>query len=65
MPATPIADVTDDGVAELALVENLSWQAGAKVLIYDAFNNRLVKEIVLEETALPINRIGVGIPVCL
>ncbi|MFH1560538.1 MAG: PQQ-binding-like beta-propeller repeat protein [Chloroflexota bacterium] len=49
LPAAPISDITGDGIADLALVKNLTWQAGAKVVLYDVAHNVIVKEIVLEE----------------
>ena len=48
-PATPIKDVTGDGIPDLALAKSLTWQAGARVVIYDVANDRLVKEIVVEK----------------
>ncbi|MFC1935734.1 PQQ-binding-like beta-propeller repeat protein [Chloroflexota bacterium] len=50
MPAASISDFTGDGVADLALVRNLTWQPGAQVEIHDVARGGLVKEIVLEET---------------
>ena len=47
--AAPIADITGDGVADLALVQNLRWQAGAQVVLYDVAHDEVVKEIVLEK----------------
>ncbi|MFQ5861173.1 MAG: hypothetical protein ACE5IG_06460, partial [Dehalococcoidia bacterium] len=49
LPAAPISDITGDGVADLALVQNLVWQAGAQVVLYDVARDEVVKEIVLEE----------------
>ncbi|NQU96464.1 MAG: PQQ-binding-like beta-propeller repeat protein, partial [Chloroflexi bacterium] len=48
-PATPIKDVTGDGIPDLALAKSLTWQAGAVVIVYDVANDRLVKEIVIEK----------------
>ena len=55
MPATPISDITGDGIADLALVEFLPWQAGVKVVLYDVVNDRVVKEIVVEEIDISNN----------
>ncbi|MEE9249308.1 MAG: PQQ-binding-like beta-propeller repeat protein [Dehalococcoidia bacterium] len=49
LPAAPISDITGDDVADLAVVQNLVWQAGARVVIYDVARDEVVKEIVLEE----------------
>ncbi len=49
LPAAPISDITGDGVADLAVVQNLVWQAGARVVLYDVARDEVVKEIVLEE----------------
>lgn len=49
MPATAIADVSGDGVADLALAKNLIWQPGAFLVLYDVVHNQVVKEIVLEK----------------
>ncbi|PIU55761.1 MAG: hypothetical protein COS88_03845, partial [Chloroflexi bacterium CG07_land_8_20_14_0_80_51_10] len=50
MPAAPISDISGDGVTDLALVKNLTWQPGAQVVIYDIANCEIVKTVVLEET---------------
>ncbi len=49
MPATSISDFTGDGVADIALVRNLTWQAGAQVEVYDATTGDLVHAVILEE----------------
>ncbi|MAF53219.1 MAG: hypothetical protein CL694_09440 [Chloroflexi bacterium] len=49
MPATSISDFTGDGIADIALVRNLTWQAGARVEVYDATTGILAKSVVLEE----------------
>ncbi|MFC1994671.1 FG-GAP repeat domain-containing protein, partial [Chloroflexota bacterium] len=49
MPACPIADVTGDGVADLALIKNLTWQPGAQVVVFDVARGEEVKQIVIEE----------------
>jgi len=48
-PAAPIRDVTGDGIPDLVLAKSLTWQAGARVVVYDVANDRLVKEIAVEE----------------
>lgn len=49
MPACSISDISGDGVADLALVRNLTWQAGAYVEVYDVVSGKLVKRVVLED----------------
>ena len=49
MPATAIADVSGDGVADLALAKNLVWQPGAFLVLYDTVHKQVVKEIALEK----------------
>jgi len=48
-PATPIKDVTGDGIADLALAKSLTWQPGAQLVIYDVASDTLVKQITLED----------------
>jgi hypothetical protein len=49
MPVGAVSDLTGDGVAELALVRNLTWQPGARLEIFDVVAGVRVKQIVLEE----------------
>ncbi|MFC1926171.1 hypothetical protein ACFLWV_00260, partial [Chloroflexota bacterium] len=49
MPACPVSDISGDGVAELALVKNLTWQPGAQIDIYNVARDEVVKTVVLEE----------------
>ena len=48
MPASPVSDISGDGVTDLALIRNLTDQPGAEVILYDVINDREIKRIVLE-----------------
>jgi hypothetical protein len=49
MPACPISDISGDGITDLALIKNLTWQPGAQIVLYDAAQDREVRNIILEE----------------
>jgi outer membrane protein assembly factor BamB len=56
MPACPVSDISGDGVTDLALVRNLTWQPGAQILVYDVMQDREIKCIVLEGIDSAIHR---------
>ncbi len=49
MPACPVSDISGDGVTDLALIKNLTWQPGAQIVLYDVTHDKEVNNIVLEE----------------
>ncbi|MFC2021106.1 PQQ-binding-like beta-propeller repeat protein [Chloroflexota bacterium] len=50
--ACPISDISGDGVTDVALVKNLTWQPGAQIVIFDVLHDKELKSIVLEEVDL-------------
>jgi len=48
MPACSIDDINGDGIDELAIGRSLPWDEGAEVLIYDVYNDELLKTINIE-----------------
>jgi hypothetical protein len=49
MPACPISDISGDGVSDLAIIQSLTYQAGAQIIIYDITHEQEIKRIILEE----------------
>lgn len=56
MTACPVSDVSDDGVSDLALIQNLTHQAGAQMILYDIAHKLEIKRIVLEEIDPTVHR---------